>query len=138
MAMNKKDAIPFAVLLALLLAWPYVDRIVAKKFFPDHVPAQPASAAPAVGPEEAELTAPAATPDVAESAPEAEVVSSVASAPVADEEPVALSPATEVVMTNELVDLVFSSHGGTLTRGHLEGVSARAGRHRSRGVGFRP
>jgi YidC/Oxa1 family membrane protein insertase len=120
MAMNKKDAIPFAVLLALLLAWPYVDRIVAKKFFPDHVPAQPASAAPAVGPEEAELTAPAATPDVAESAPEAEVVSSVASAPVADEEPVALSPATEVVMTNELVDLVFSSHGGTLTRATLK------------------
>jgi hypothetical protein len=62
MAMNKKDAIPFAVLLALLLAWPYVDRIVAEKFFPDHVAAQPASVAPAVGPEEAEITAPTTPP----------------------------------------------------------------------------
>jgi YidC/Oxa1 family membrane protein insertase len=119
MAMNKKDAIPFAVLLALLLAWPYVDRIVAEKFFPDHVAAQPASVAPAVGPEEAEITAPTTPPAAVATVSETAVVAPVAPVAVEDE-PVALTPATEVVITNELVDLVFSSRGGTLTRATLK------------------
>lgn len=123
MAMNKKDAIPFALLLALLLAWPYVDRMLAQKFFPDSVPAQPAAVTPAVGPEEAELAAPAdATPtdDVA-AAGRVEAPDAAATAVVAEiEEPTSQIPATEVVITNELMDLVFSSRGGALIRATLK------------------
>ncbi len=123
MAMSKKDAIPFAVLLALLLAWPYLDRILAEKFFPDHVAAQKAKAvAPAAGPAETELANPETAP-AAEAAPVADVAPQAeasAPSPVAAEAAADLPPATEITITNALVDVVVSSRGGTVTRATLK------------------
>ncbi len=122
MAMNKKDAIPFGVLLLLLVAWPYLDRFVAKKFFPHHTPAKPASVAPAVGPAEAELTAgepaPAAPAPVA--ATEAKPVSVLPDAAEAGSDAEVQPPARSVVLANPLIDLELSSRGGTVTRATLK------------------
>ena len=123
--MSKKDALPFGILLALLLAWPYIDRFLIIKFFPDHAPAKPAVTAPAVGPADAELAAPstsAVTPAEAAVAPAAAAAAVPAAAPVVleGEQPGDQPPATELALTNDLIDLVVSSRGGTVIRATLK------------------
>lgn len=122
MAMNKKDAIPFGILLALLLAWPYIDRLVVKKFFPNHAPAKPAAVAPAVGPVESVLTPPTELASAPSTNPAPEAAPAVAtSAPaVVGEQPGEQPPATELVLANELVELALSSRGGTVVRATLK------------------
>jgi YidC/Oxa1 family membrane protein insertase len=119
MAMNKKDAIPFGILLVLLVAWPYLDRFVAKKFFPNHTPAQPASVAPAAGPVASELTA---SPSESTSEPVAAPVT-IAPAVRATDEEVATEeqpPARSFLLANDLVEIELSSRGGTVTRATLK------------------
>jgi YidC/Oxa1 family membrane protein insertase len=118
MAMSKKDAIPFGLLLALLLAWPYIDRLVVTKFFPNHAPVKPAVTEPAVGPTEADLVAAptdASAPVEADATAEPVVAVAPVSTPPSDQ-----PPARQVVIANDLVELIVTSRGGALTEATLK------------------
>lgn len=113
MAMSKKDVVPFALLLGLLLAWPYIDRHIILKYFPQEAPVRPAVTEPAVGPEESELTsAPVESPAVSP-------VESQASA-AAVEDTADLPPARAATLSNDLVDVVLTSRGGSVQQATLK------------------
>lgn len=113
MAMDKRDIWPFVALLALLFAWPVIDRMIAKKFFPDRVaPAQSASTDPAapVDSPAAPRGAPAFTP-----AGTREVEQPVAVAPASVEEPDTSTPAEHLTLSNERAEFVFTTRGAALS-----------------------
>jgi YidC/Oxa1 family membrane protein insertase len=122
MAMDKRDFWPFLAVLALLFAWPAIDRMIAKKFFPDHIqPARPASRATA----ESETTDEHSSPPVA-SAP---AISHAAPAPrseVQEVEPADIDAPTRLItLTNEHAEYVFSTRGAALTAATLHRYRAR-------------
>ncbi|HMP75464.1 MAG TPA: membrane protein insertase YidC [Kiritimatiellia bacterium] len=111
MAMNKKDMLPFVALLALLFAWPVIDRKIAEHFFPDRIaPVRPASAPPAT-PDAgiSESDAPPALAPVAEKP----AAPAPAAAAIAEEAPVA-EPAQLFTLANERAEFVFTSRGAGL------------------------
>ncbi len=119
MAMNRKDIWPFVALLALLFAWPVADRLIAQKFFPDHVAANRAKAEAAA----AKLASPAdeavaATPvPELKAAPEEEAGRPAPTPPApAPEEPPPADQVPEqlVTLSNERAEFVFTTRGGGL------------------------
>ena len=124
MAMSKKDIFPFALLLALLLAWPYIDRHIILKYFPREETVGPVVAEPAVAPANAELTAaPAAITEPVE----AEATPAVSAAAPASGEVAEQPPARTVVLTNDLVELVLTSRGGSVAQATLKDYARALG-----------
>ncbi len=114
MAMDKRDIWPFVALLALLFAWPVIDRMIAHKFFPDRVsPARPSPAAPVAPAASApDSQAPAITP--APTKPRAEAAAVIVESD--DAEPADPStPARTIALSNDRAEFVFSSRGAALT-----------------------
>ncbi len=113
MAMDKRDIWPFVALLALLFAWPVIDRMIAHKFFPDRVaPARPApvdAAAPNAAPDTS-ATLPSIKP-----APESAIKGEdkPASGVVEIADPAA--PAELITLTNEQAAFVFTTRGAALS-----------------------
>lgn len=107
--MKKQDLIPLVIIFALFLAYPTIDRKVMTKFFPPKE--KPAAAAV----EKAE--APALPSDTSLAAPEAataqpgEEAAAPAEAPAPAEEK---AIEVQTVLSNDRVELTFSSHGAGL------------------------
>ena len=116
MAMNKKDMLPFVALLALLFAWPVIDRMIAEKFFPDRIaPARPAPAAetaPDAGTAETD-TPPALVPAPEQPAAPAEAAAAADIVPGAEETP-DTEPAELFTVANDRAEFVFTSRGAGL------------------------
>lgn len=125
-AMNKKDVWPFVALLALLFAWPVLDRVIAQKFFPERG-AQAQAKAKAAAEQAAaqtadssgvtpELTAapdkPATETSAAASEPAPAIIVKEESTPVANNiEAPATTPEKTTALSNEHVEFVFTSRG---------------------------
>jgi YidC/Oxa1 family membrane protein insertase len=112
MAMDKRDVWPFVALLALLFAWPAIDRMIAKKFFPDHAPpARPSPAGSAGGEPAREPLA----PSIAGAGPLSTSAKEATTEPESDEPPDPHAPARLITLTNARADFVFSTRGAALT-----------------------
>ncbi len=115
MAMSRKDIVPFAVLIGLLLGWPYIDRLVIKKNF-FHEP--PAVAKPAGEPAPAAAASEAveqpATEPVLAAVPEGEVAAAAALPAEADVEADDATPATLFEMGNDVMTLTLSTRGAAV------------------------
>lgn len=120
--MNKKDYLLFAVLLALLFAWPAIDRIIAQKFFPDRLPS---SAQPRRGSTETGSVASAKEGErtvlVARESDGSPVLTAVeeGDTSLAEGEKVETAPEEFIVLTNRRATFVFSNRGAALTKATL-------------------
>lgn len=114
MSMDKRDFAWFVVLLALLFAWPVIDRFIAQKFFPDRAPPQRVSrpAASQTIPAEPMATETAEPPSFQAALSQSEA------APV-ETEPPSDGPAPLVTLSNERAEFVFSARGATLVSATL-------------------
>ncbi|TAN37979.1 MAG: membrane protein insertase YidC [Verrucomicrobia bacterium] len=119
--MKKQDILILAALIALFVAWPWIDRAVVKKFFPNRpLPAQLAagtntiSATNAVG-ALAKATAITAPPAV----------------PVVVEPPLPTKPEQTLTLKNDVLEVVVSSKGAALSsvviKSYRESVNPKSG-----------
>jgi len=123
MAMNKKDLLPMVILLAALFAWPVADRLILKKFYPER--AQPALLVDTNAvPLQADLKA---APAIASPTGQVAAATAEATAPVvAADDQVELEAAgdqpaeRQITLTNDRMDIVLSSRGGTVSRATLK------------------
>jgi YidC/Oxa1 family membrane protein insertase len=116
MAMSKKDIWPFVALLALLFAWPVIDRMIAEQFFPDRIaPARPADK-PAPAADAPAATEPAAAPaaEAPTLAPAAAVQPSADTPANTEAPPAQRAPEQTVTLANERGAFVLTSHGAGL------------------------
>lgn len=118
MAMNKKDLFPFVALIALLVAWPVIDKFIAKKFFPDHVAANREKAAAAAASRLAatnQVVTEATIPEL-KAAPETPAQPAPAPAPLVEEEvPADRIPEQLITLSNERADYVLTTRGAGLS-----------------------
>lgn len=113
MAMNKKDVWPFVVLLALLFAWPVLDRIIAKKFFPDRIAqTQPT---PVEEKPDTSATAPELKSAPTETAPQTAAETAPVAKPVENDEPASTEPEKTVTLSQDRAEFVFTSRGAGLS-----------------------
>lgn len=116
--MNRKDIAIVAVLVALLLAWPVIDRYIARRFFP------PPSPAP-LHPTEIPATETALTPSDPSSpdTPPAETADTAAAtapeSPPSMEEPPATGEERRFTLRNGRAEYTFSSRGAALVEVRL-------------------
>ncbi len=119
--MKKQDLLIIILLFGLWMAWPVIDRQVVKKFFPAReVPAAAEIPAPGAAegltlPRETALAEPAATPEQPKPAD-----------PVAVEASVPRKPEEIVVLSNDKMEVVISSHGGAVKSALLKGYRRTA------------
>lgn len=126
MAMNKKDIWPFVALLALLFAWPVVDRMIAKQFFPDRIASARTKPVESVSDTTTEIpalaSAPADAPAVAEPAATPTVTPSPAVEPVAEpivaqtnKEPISIEAEKTFTLKRAQAEFTFTSRGAGLS-----------------------
>jgi len=126
--MNRKDLPLIISLVALLLAWPMVDRALIKPLFGDAPPPAPTASAPTPGVPDAALSAasesapaPAATPVAAPvAAPAAEPAVALPAA-----EPPAEGPEALATLTNAVMEVTFTARGGAVRNVRLKNYRQR-------------
>jgi YidC/Oxa1 family membrane protein insertase len=105
--MNKKDYLLFAILIGLMMSWPYIDRHVIKRYF---YPESPISAAAL----DTNEVATAEPPSLKQAKPDMEGTAAAPEAlPPAEEpgEPAATGPEQTVGLDNGRASLVLTSRG---------------------------
>ncbi len=123
--MNKKDIWPFVLLLALLFAWPVIDRGIAKKFFPDRVAPQARSATASASNQADTAVSPASEPIETAIAPatEAETTAQTTVAPAAsasaatasvEEEAASSAPEETFTLSTDRAEFSLTSRGAGL------------------------
>ncbi len=131
--MNKKDMIPIAILLVLLMAYPTIDRKIVRKFFPPKE--RPVPTASTESPDASPADLPAGS-ELAAASAEAPADGSPAAAPATDAAAPAAEPAAPArekapeqlhVLANDRVELVLSSHGAGLVRAAMLDYPAAKG-----------
>jgi YidC/Oxa1 family membrane protein insertase len=123
MAMSKKDLLPMAILLAALFAWPVADRYILKKFYPERAAEPVILADTNAAPVRAELKAAPAEPAAVDAAaPEAiPAPAPVVAADEAELEAAGQQPeARQVTLSNDRMDVVLSTRGGTVAEATLK------------------
>jgi YidC/Oxa1 family membrane protein insertase len=123
--MKKQDILILAALIGLFVAWPWLDRTVVKKFFPDRpVPAQLAATTNTVSATNAVL---ALAKAAAVTAPPA----ATNAAPAVVEPVLPAVPEQTLVLTNDVLEVVVSSKGAALNRvvikSYRESLNAKSG-----------
>ncbi len=117
--MKKQDIVLLAVLFALWIAWPTVDRQLKKRFFKT----APATVAEQTVQAEKPAQAPAAPAEPSVPAVEpviAEPPVAVPVAPAVGEEPAPAVPEKTAVLENEKLKVVVSSHGAAVVSAELK------------------
>ena len=114
--MNRKDIVIVAALVALLLAWPMIDREIARRFYPERFapPAEQAEepAAPPVAAEPSEPEIPSIqTPDAPP--PTAADTAAIPGEPPSD------APERRFTLRNDRAEYTFSSRGAALVEARL-------------------
>lgn len=114
--MKKNDIILVLALIILLLAWPYIDRHLLSRFFPE--PPEPAVAEETVKPDQI----PAEDVHIGEREPKVidEAEDDREEPGTDEEETVELPPAIHTVLENSELRLTLSTHGGSLVRAVLK------------------
>ena len=116
--MKKNDIILVLALIILLMAWPYIDRHLLSRFFPE--PPEPAVAEETLDAETEVL--PAEEMDVDEREPVFidEVVEDRDDPEIADEDSVELPAAIHTMLENSELRLTLSTHGGSVVKAELK------------------
>ncbi|MBW7907745.1 MAG: membrane protein insertase YidC [Kiritimatiellae bacterium] len=122
--MNTKNIWPFIALLALLFAWPVLDRMIAKKFFPDHLAQQARTAAAAASNKTAAAVAPQvdASADavktvettLAPATTPAETTTQALFATQSEDEPASTAQEQTATLSNNRAEFSFTSRGAGL------------------------
>ncbi|MCS6772094.1 MAG: membrane protein insertase YidC [Kiritimatiellae bacterium] len=112
MSMDKRDFAWFIVLLALLFAWPVIDRMIARTFFSDH-PAKEKTTKPAVSADEVKHAEAADETPAWESRPDTE---SRGNLEASDDTGADHEPPPTVTLTNAKAEFVLSSRGASLLK----------------------
>lgn len=117
--MKKQDIAILAVLFALWIAWPSVDRVIKKRFFHSTPVAAAEQAVTPVEPVQksaapAEIESKAVEPAIAEAPVETPAAISVV------EEPVSTAPEKTAVLENDMLKVIVSSRGAAIVSAELK------------------
>lgn len=113
--MNRRDIVIVAALVALLLAWPMIDREIARRFYPERfAPPAEQTEDPAAPPVAAELTAPEPPAIQTPEAPaKAADMAAIGGEPPSD------APERRFTLRNDRAVYTFSSRGAALVEARL-------------------
>ncbi len=114
--MNRKDIAIVAVLVVLLMAWPMIDREIARRFYPERF-APPAEQADEVGASPTAVGPAATEPPVIQSPESPPPSEGAATGDV--EEPPSADPERRFTLRNGRAEYTFSSRGGALVEVRL-------------------
>lgn len=116
--MNRKDIAIVAVLVALLLAWPVIDRFIARRFFPSPPPA-PIQPTEMPATETALAPSPATSPEAPPPAARETAAAAAPESPAPMEEPPAAGEERRFILRNGRAEYTFSSRGASLVEVRL-------------------